>query len=147
MPRTPKTPFDDDDGDSSHGLPPCGTMNKDGSIVGGGPRNIHCSSCRDAGYPSEYGHGHRKGQRKFCPVLQSLDMDAASDRQLDPLLKKIADSDLPTEHSKKPQSTSSLSEVLKTLEGLTADEILVHLMEGQCSGPHAKMALLVATCV
>jgi hypothetical protein len=130
-------PFDND-GE----LPKVGTVNADGTVFGGGPRDINCSACAKAGLPLEYGHGHRKGQRQFCPVGQRLSIKQAEEKQLDPLLKKLADDTVPTEKLTKPKHIESLSESQRLLEGMAADEILMFLAEGRVSAQHAKLAMI-----
>ena len=131
-------PFDDVDS-----LPRCGTHNADGTIFGGGPRDINCSACSGAGLPAEYGHGHRKGQRSFCPVLQRMPTAKAIEKQLDPLLKRIADDSMPVDTTKSVvKPGADMMEALKAMEGVPCDDVLLHLAEGKISAPQAKLALI-----
>ena len=135
-----KEHFDDSDDET---LPECGRDNKDGSHYGGGPRNIHCSACKEAGFPTEYGHGHRKGQWKFCPVLQQCGIAKAVEKELDPMLKSIADDKIPVEkYSAKSKTDTPLHDVLVELQGVDTDDIMLRLSEGMITAQQAKMALL-----
>ena len=91
--KTPEPPSDrelsedsDQELSSQKPLHPCGHLNADGTVYGGGPLDIHCGACSAAGFPSDYGHGHRRNQRSFCPVLQKLSYKDAAAKQLSPKL-------------------------------------------------------------
>ena len=125
-------------------LPEVGTKNSDGTFYGGGPRNIHCSACAAAGLPKEYGHGHRKGETRYCPCSQKLSAEKNADKQLDPMLRTIADDNIPSPEKQVTATKpgASMTEVMKSLEFMDADSVVMHLAEGQISAAHAKLALL-----
>jgi hypothetical protein len=88
-PKTPSPSKRSDSDDDTTDLLPLGTKNADGTIVGGGPLNVHCSKCKAANYPTAYGHGHRSNQRQFCPVLQEKSAAEATENQLSPALDNV----------------------------------------------------------
>ena len=141
--KTPKTPnrdhFEDSDDED---LPECGRDNKDGSVYGGGPRNIHCSACKAAGFPIKYGHGHRKGQWKFCPVSQQDARKPDNDTELDPMTKAIADEHVPHDVATKQKPNAPIADVLVELSGMDPDELMLRLTEGKITAQQTKMALL-----
>ena len=98
-PKTPSPSKHPDSDDDATDLLPLGTKNADGTIVGGGPLNVHCSKCKAANYPTAYGHGHRSNQRQFCPVLQEKSAAEATENQLSPALKSLADEHLPVQRT------------------------------------------------
>ena len=144
--KSPKTPnrdhFEDSDDED---LPEVGRDNKDGTIYGGGPRNIHCSACKAAGFPEAYGHGHRKGQWKFCPVAQRNNRKHDNDSELDPMTKSIADEHVPHAAITQQKSNTPIANVLMELDGLDPDELMLRLTEGKITAQQAKMALLKST--
>ena len=104
-PSSNKTDISDNEEDAI--LLPCGTKNSDGTVFGGGPLNVHCSKCKQANYPTEYGHGHRSNQRQFCPVLQKITTAETAEEQLSPDLKSLADEHVPLQRTAAKATTET----------------------------------------
>ena len=118
---------------------PCGTVNADGTTYGGGPLDVVCGKCTNAGFPHEYAHGHRANQRKWCPLLQTKTQDQANEALLSPKLKPLADDCLPKQKNK---TSRPLKEVMGGKLDLDPDTIMLQLAEGVLNPQAAKLALL-----
>ena len=122
-------------------LKPAGTDNQDGTVFGGGPRDIMCSKCVAAGFPTDVAHGHRSNQIKYCPILQanSKKHEAAA---VDPKLRDIAAEHLPERPNLSKSPHQTMDRALLQLEGLSPKLILLSVTESTCTAMQGKMALL-----
>ena len=75
----------------------------------------------------------------YCPVLQS---SKAKDVDLDPLLKNLADVNLPDDTKTTLKPNADMNDALDSVASSDPDTILLYLTEGKLTAQQCKMALL-----
>lgn len=113
-----------------------GTKNGDGTYYGGGPLDLWCTACTQAGLPDEVAQGHRSNQRTFCPVLQGQPRNGPTEAA--PQVSRIADEVMGMD------GNGGKHLLCEPCEASHPDDILDGLLEGVIPAQKAKLMWLKA---